>query len=75
MVLVGGCSVSREGAAPVVRLVWPTVGPEPASLFAVLHGPACATLAVKTIPTQVVKIIIPVFMTRSPSVETLLAGF
>jgi hypothetical protein len=40
----------------------------------VLHGPASATLAEKTIATQVEKRMFPVFMTRSPSVETLLTG-
>jgi hypothetical protein len=74
MVLVGGCSVSREGAAPVVWPVWPTVGPEPASLLLVLHGPACAMLAEKAIATQVVKIKFTILMTGSPLIGTLPTG-
>jgi hypothetical protein len=54
--------VTLRRATPVVCAVWPGVGPEPASLLAVLHGPACATPAEKMIATQVAKRKFPVFM-------------
>ena len=55
IVLVGGCSPLFEVPAPVVCAICPGVGPEPASLLVVLHGPASATPAEKMIAVQVTK--------------------
>src|SRR3954452_82053 len=54
---VGGCCSLRPGAMPVVA-VWalaPGAGPEPASLYAVLHGPACAApVLMRSIAAQLI---------------------
>jgi hypothetical protein len=52
IVSVGGCSLVSADPVVTVRPVAPGIEPAPASLPAVLQGPACAVLTLKMMTAQ-----------------------